>query len=192
VSVPPPPDLTEEDGRTLLALARAALEAHFCDTVLPIVPGSRRLAVPAGVFVTIHLDGALRGCIGSLDRLRPLHEAVTAAAIAAAVGDPRFEPLAFQALSRVAVEVTVLGAASPVEPHDIRIGRHGLIVSRGGRRGLLLPQVAGDRGWDAETFLAETCRKAGFEPGAWRSAGTRVEAFEARVFREEGRSGGRS
>jgi AmmeMemoRadiSam system protein A len=195
VSVPPPPDLTEEDGRTLLDLARAALEAHVRGTPVPgtrVPGGGARLGVPAGVFVTLRLDGELRGCIGSLDRLRPLREAVEAAAVAAAFGDPRFEPLAHDVLERVAMEVTVLGAPGPLDPAGVRIGRHGLIVSRGARRGLLLPQVADERGWNVETFLAETCRKAGLESGAWRLAGTRVEAFEARVFREDGRDGRRS
>jgi AmmeMemoRadiSam system protein A len=206
VSVPPPPDLSEEDGRTLLRLARAALQAHFravaapgprvaprCDAPIETFPsaapedgtGPDRLAAASGVFVTLHLDGTLRGCVGSLDGRSPLREAVGAAAVAAAFADPRFDPLPLNALDRIDVEVTVLGAVVEIEgPAAIRIGRHGLIVSRRTRRGLLLPQVAAERGWDAETFLAEACRKAGLEPLAWRS-GARLEAFEALVFREE-------
>jgi AmmeMemoRadiSam system protein A len=202
VNVPPPPDLSEEDGRALLKLARAALQAHFhaaaapgtraasrCEAPIETFPSTDRFAAASGVFVTLHLDGALRGCVGSLDTRSPLYEAVGAAAVAAAIADPRFDPLERDALERIELEVTVLGAAVEVAgPAAIRVGRHGLIVSRRSRRGLLLPQVAAERGWDAETFLAEACRKAGLEPLAWRS-GARLEAFEARVFREARRAG---
>jgi AmmeMemoRadiSam system protein A len=194
----------------LLKLARAALQAHFraaaapggfaasrCDAPVDAFRSTApedgtdpdRLAAASGVFVTLHLDGALRGCVGSLDGRSPLREAVGVAAVAAATADPRFDPLSRDALERIDVDVTVLGSAVEVEgPAAIRIGRHGLMVSRGTRRGLLLPQVAAERGWDAETFLAEACRKAGLESLAWRS-GARLEAFEARVFREERRAG---
>ena len=209
MNVPPPPDLSEEDGHALLKLARAALQAHFHATAAPGTraasrreapietfpstaaedgTGADRFAAASGVFVTLHLDGALRGCVGSLDGRSPLHEAVGAAAVAAAIADPRFDPLERDALERIELEVTVLGAAvEVVGPAAIRVGRHGLIVSRRSRRGLLLPQVAAERGWDAETFLAEACVKAGLEPLAWRS-GARLEAFEARVFREARRA----
>ena len=192
MSVPPPPNLSEEDGRALLTLARAALQAHFGTTqaVRPeYIIDAARLAALCGVFVPLHLDGEMRGCVGSLDHRSPLYLAVGAAAVAAALADPRFDPLPRRALERTVLDVTVLGVAARIaDPGVIRIGRHGLVVSRGGRRGLLLPQVAVERGWDVETFLSETCRKAGLAPGAWRATGTRLEAFEARVFREDRRA----
>lgn len=159
--------------------------------VRPDPAGSRATALrgallePRGAFVSIHVDGRLRGCVGMIVPADPLHETVRECARAAATCDSRFPPLASEELPRTRIEISVL--TPPVhldDPSRVEVGRHGLIVSRGTRRGLLLPQVAIQEGWDAETFLDHTCRKAGLALGEWRR-GAHVEVFEAIVIDEE-------
>jgi hypothetical protein len=135
-----------------------------------------------GAFVTLRRGGALRGCIGRLISDGPLDELVRDMAIAAARDDPRFPPLAADELDGLEVEVSVLSRPAPIRAEAVEPGRHGLIVTRGAHQGVLLPQVAREYGWDRETFLAMTCRKAGLAPDAWRQAGTRLDAFEAEVI----------
>jgi AmmeMemoRadiSam system protein A len=142
------------------------------------------------VFVTLRAGNELRGCIGILEPARPLAEAVAQCAAAAATEDPRFPPLSRDELGRVSIEISALAAPVPVsDPGQVVLGRHGLLVSRGRRRGVLLPQVPVEQGWDLATFLRETCLKAGLPPDAWRS-GARLEAFGAEVFGEEEPRGG--
>jgi len=142
---------------------------------------------PSGVFVTLRLREThdLRGCIGSIQAQAPLYLAVSAAAQSAAFRDPRFYPLSPAELADVELEISVM---SPIEPlgsvDDIVLGRDGLIVSRGRNAGLLLPQVATEYAWDRDTFLSQTCVKAGLPPGSWRSPETRIERFSAEVFGE--------
>lgn len=170
----------------LLRMARASIREAFdgreAPTPEPMLPG---LEETRGAFVTIKLDGNLRGCIGHIVSDRPLWETVSLMARAAAFEDPRFPPLERNDLDDVTLEVSVLTVPARVEnPDDIRVGRDGLIVERGATRGLLLPQVATEWGWDRETFLDQTCIKAGLSAGAWRDPGTRVLAFSAEVFGE--------
>jgi AmmeMemoRadiSam system protein A len=139
----------------------------------------------AGVFVTIRTDTELRGCIGSLDPTRPLPDLVAHCAVAASFEDPRFPPLTEPELVLISLEISVLTPPELVlDPLQIEVGRHGLIVEHGRRRGLLLPQVPLEWNWDRETFLAETCLKAGLPPDAWQSAATLLR-FEAEVFGED-------
>lgn len=143
-----------------------------------------------GAFVTLRIDGELRGCIGYIDYPGPVRTAVEEVARKAAFGDPRFEPLAPGELDRVQIEVSVLTPMRRItSTEEIMIGRDGLIIQCRGRRGLLLPQVATEYGWDAEEFLENTCRKAGLPVGAWRDPGAEIEAFSAEVF-AEGPAGG--
>jgi AmmeMemoRadiSam system protein A len=142
-------------------------------------------APPAsGVFVTLKKGGALRGCIGTVECRQPLAEEIARVAVCAAREDPRFPPVTADELPDLELEISVLGPLEridPLDPDAIVIGRHGLVVEQGRRRGLLLPQVAPEWGWDREQFLAHTCRKAGLPLDAWRR-GADVYRFEADVF----------
>lgn len=177
----------EPHRKLLLAAARRALEGFLGAGETPApVPRPGDPDIPHfGVFVTLRRRGQLRGCIGNMDPARPLAAAVRSCAVSAA-GDPRFEPLQDEELGSTVIEISVLGPGRPVSgPEEIRIGLDGLRIRSGWRRGILLPQVATDRGWDGGRFLEELCRKAGLPPGAWRARGAEVEAFEAEVFGEE-------
>jgi AmmeMemoRadiSam system protein A len=168
----------------LLKLARLAIEAHVSGRDLQSIPAWPAITRSAGAFVTLTRDGELRGCIGYPDADRPLVEVVVGCAAAAASRDPRFEPLSLLELTEIQIEISVLGPLLPVrDPAEILIGRDGLVVELGRRRGLLLPQVASEREWTAATFLTQTCLKAGLSPDAWQS-GAQVFRFEADVFGE--------
>lgn len=180
--------LSSDHRRTLLAIARASIEAvlNGRQPELDAARLAEPLQRPAGAFVSLHTSsGDLRGCIGSIQPVAPLFQAVSSSAVNAAFHDPRFPPLQRTELESVHLEISVM---SPIEPvvhvSEIRTGVHGLIVRRGGRAGLLLPQVAAEYGWDRETFLSETCRKAGLPGDAWRSGDVRLERFSAEVFSE--------
>jgi AmmeMemoRadiSam system protein A len=147
-------------------------------------PQSAILARPGGAFVTLHKRGDLRGCIGHIEATEPLGRVVVRCAVAACSRDPRFPPVAAGELDAIDVEISLLGPLEPIAgPQDIVVGRDGLVVEREGQRGLLLPQVATEWGWDAETFLAHTCRKAGLPRDAWKQR-AQVWKFEAEVFGE--------
>jgi uncharacterized protein len=141
---------------------------------------------PSGAFVTLTIGGDLRGCIGSIQPVAPLCQAVANGAVNAAFRDPRFLPLTEEELVRVHIEISVMGPIERVtDTADIVCGRDGLIISRGHSAGLLLPQVATEYDWDRSTFLRQTCVKAGLPPEAWRSADCRIEKFSAEVFGEQ-------
>jgi AmmeMemoRadiSam system protein A len=131
-------------------------------------------------------DGELRGCIGTVLPVGPLDATVARMAVSAAVEDPRFSPVTARELPRLRLEISALTVPEPVPRWEaLEIGRHGLIVSRGTRKGLLLPQVATEWGWNREEFLQHTCLKAGLPPQAWKEPGTVVEWFEAEVWGEK-------
>lgn len=177
--------LCSEDRRTLLELARNAIAAAVCHARLPDMPlVTGELARPAGAFVTLQLQGQLRGCIGQVEPIWPLAETVAHCAIAAACEDPRFQPVNPEEVAELEIEISILSALEPIRPEAIEVGRHGLLVARGGLRGVLLPQVAAERHWSRERFLQETCRKAGLEPAAWKGPDTRLLAFSSEVFSE--------
>ncbi len=137
-----------------------------------------------GVFVSLHRGGELRGCVGHLEPDRPLAVLTGDMAVAASRDDPRFAPVAAAEVAGLEVEVSLVSAPEAARPEDIVAGRHGVRVRRGPRQGVLLPQVAEELGWDAETLLAMACRKAGLAPLAWRERGTEVSVFRARVVRD--------
>jgi AmmeMemoRadiSam system protein A len=168
----------------LLQLARLALEASVRRHIGPAAPPD--LTIDAfGVFVTIHHLGELRGCLGSLDCADSVVESLIRLAGAVASEDHRFVPLAEHELCDTAIDLSLLTSPQPVLDHRfIEVGRHGLIVEQGRRRGLLLPQVAPEHGWDRDAFLEHTCLKAGLSRHAWRD-GARLFSFEAEVFCEE-------
>jgi AmmeMemoRadiSam system protein A len=180
-------ELNEEQRKTLLRIARQSIEA--------VIEGRSPqwnaddfdaiLKQPAGAFVTLTRDGDLRGCIGSIQAVEPLYKAVASSAISAATRDPRFHPVQRSELDQLELEISVMGPIERVTNFDdIVVGRDGLIVSRGPCAGLLLPQVASEYGWDRETFLDQTCVKAGLPRGAWRAQDCKVEKFSALVFGE--------
>lgn len=181
--------LADREKQFLLQIARRSLHlAVERGETLEEFSAEEKLPLEAlefgGVFVTLHRRKRLRGCIGQLLSDFPLVEIVAYCARAAALNDPRFEPVAEHELSEIEIEVSVLSAPKDVSPQEIEPGLHGLIVSQGACRGLLLPQVASQYGWGAERFLQETCAKAGLETNAWKLEETRVQAFTAEVFSE--------
>jgi AmmeMemoRadiSam system protein A len=187
---PAPPVLTDADAAALLALARAAVESTVRHHALP-GPTSDQLSPalvgPAAAFVTLHEHGELRGCMGRLDPGTPLWENVVLAGAMAAASDPRFEPVAEAELADIRLEVSVLGATVELPgPAAFDARRQGIIVERGGRRALFLPQVAAELGWDEATTLDAVCQKAGLPKDAWRRAGTRLYAFLATPVAEPG------
>jgi AmmeMemoRadiSam system protein A len=136
-----------------------------------------------GAFTTLHLHGKLRGCIGYVIATSPLYEAVIDTAAAAAFEDPRFDPVREAEAPDLQIEISVLSPMSAIAPEDVVVGKHGLMVFQYGRRGLLLPQVPLEWGWDREAFLSQTCHKAGLPLNAWKRGAT-IEAFTAEVFGE--------
>ena len=191
------PPLSIDDGRFLVNLARTAIGEYLSKRreIDPPSDTPKRLLEKSGVFVTLNSTKPthqLRGCIGYPFPTDPLVVATIRSAIEAATGDPRFEPVELPEFKeRVVVELSVLTvpeeltAREPVErAKEIKIGQDGLIVGRGARRGLLLPQVAPEWNWNAEEFLSNCCLKAGLQPDAWLDKGTRVEKFQAIIFEE--------
>ncbi|HEU4522580.1 MAG TPA: AmmeMemoRadiSam system protein A [Thermoanaerobaculia bacterium] len=180
--------LTNEQQTSLLRIARESITRELDGSRLEIDVDlfDEALRRPAGAFVTLKTrDRQLRGCIGSVLPVSPLCRTVAANAVNAAFRDPRFSPLRRDELSAVGLEISVMGPVLPVRDlEEIVCGRDGLIVSRGSYAGLLLPQVASERGWDRETFLTFTCAKAGLDPDAWRSGVVKIDRFEAYVFGE--------
>jgi len=171
----------------LLQIAREAILSKVSRGTVPeFVADDPELGLPSGAFVSLHIDGRLRGCIGTLYPEQPLVEAVATMAGEAATADPRFHPLAARDLRETDIEISVLTPFVRVTPEQVEPGRHGLYIARGRRRGVLLPQVATQYGWDREEFLAQTCHKAGLPPDAWRDPDTLIMAFEAQVFSDLG------
>ena len=168
----------------LLQLARDAISAYLSGLPAPSVAPSRIMERHAGVFVSLHKGEALRGCIGHIAPDHPLSRAIPSSAIAAASTDPRFAPVTAEELLDLHIELSILGPLERIEgAGEIEVGRHGLLVESGWNRGLLLPQVAVEWGWDAEGFLSQTCHKAGLRMDAWKSAAV-IWRFEAEVFGE--------
>ncbi len=177
--------LPNEERLVLLELARRAIVETVRARPLPAVPPvSLALRERAGAFVSLHLRGRLRGCIGQVEPVEALAEAVARCAVAAAVEDSRFEPVTPGELAELEIEISILSPLTPIQPEEIEVGKHGLLVTRERTRGLLLPQVATQYHWPRERFLEEVCRKAGLERDAWKDPASRIEAFTAEVFSE--------
>jgi len=178
--------LTTEQRRRLLRIARESIEAVLDGRRPELAPPDDVLGRPAGAFVTLTREDELRGCIGSIHPVAPLDQAVSSSAINAAFRDPRFLPLQKEELAEIEIEISVMGPIEQVtNVEEIVVGRDGLIVSRGRNAGLLLPQVATEYGWDRETFLRQTCVKAGLSPDSWKAPDCRIERFSAQVFSEQ-------
>jgi len=177
-------EYSQAERQLLLRLARDSIQSALENRDLDLTPPSAHLAEPRGAFTTLHLEGKLRGCIGYVLPTDSLYKTVADTARAAAFEDPRFEPVALSEAPHLKVEISVLSPLQPIRPDEVVVGRHGLVVSQGNHRGLLLPQVAPEWDWDRETFLAQTCLKAGLPPDAWQH-GAQLQGFTAEVFGEE-------
>jgi uncharacterized protein len=180
--------LNAEQRQRLLKLARTSIESILegRSPALSEAEFDEALRRPGGAFVTLRTkSGDLRGCIGSIRAVEPLFKAVASSAVSAAFRDPRFFPVRLDEMTQLELEISVMGPIEAVrDVADIEVGRDGLIISRGRFAGLLLPQVAAEYGWDRETFLDQTCIKAGLPAGSWRLDDTRIEKFAAEVFGE--------
>jgi AmmeMemoRadiSam system protein A len=178
--------LTEQDKRILIETARAAIGARLAFQVPRCPEPTEALRAPCGAFVTLKKGGALRGCIGHIAASRPLFETVREVAVSSAFEDPRFPPLEKQEWSGIRIEISVLSPFEKITDTGlIRVGTHGIMIRRGNRSGLLLPQVATEQGWDRDTFLTHACFKAGLPADAWKSPDAGIEIFSAIVFGEE-------
>jgi AmmeMemoRadiSam system protein A len=185
-------ELTQSERRLLLRLARLSIEAVLNNAEPPDPfagpahdPGSPLLE-PRGVFVSLHRGERLRGCIGTMLGRQPLLLEVPEQALHAAFDDPRFPPVLVSELPDLEIEITILTRSRPVSsPEQIEVGRHGVVIERGERRAVFLPQVAIEQGWDRPALLRHLCRKAGLPPDSWRDGG-KLEVFEGTVLREAG------
>jgi AmmeMemoRadiSam system protein A len=184
-----PSTLDVASRRWLLRRARDAIAGYFARRPLhmpaDMPDGTDNLR---GCFVSIHTrHGDLRGCVGTFEAEQPLWRHVEDMAVAAATRDPRFVPLQAEELDGCVLEVSALTPRQPATPTSIQVGTHGLWIQRGAYRGVLLPQVASTYGWDRETFLQQTCIKAGLTADAWRQEGVQISTFTAEVFTESER-----
>jgi AmmeMemoRadiSam system protein A len=178
-------EYSPEERRILLTLAHRSIEGALRGEHIDLTPPSQHLAQPRGAFTTLHLFGELRGCIGYVLPVGSLYLIVAETARAAAFDDPRFQAVTEDEAPHLKVDISVLSLPRPIRPEEVEVGKHGLIVIAGLRRGLLLPQVPTEWDWDRETFLAQTCIKAGLAPEAWQH-GAELQGFTAEVFGEEG------
>lgn len=177
--------LNEDQQKTLLALARQAIAFYLESGEKPKIEATDdSLTEQRGVFVTLKVQDELRGCIGYPVPYKPLFETVIDAAVSAAAHDFRFQSLEKRELEETRVEISVLSPPRRIEDvSEIQVGEHGIIISKGGKKGLLLPQVAVEWGWDRQTFLEHGCLKAGLDDKEWKKGAT-IEIFTAQVFSE--------
>lgn len=174
-------EFSAEERGWLLRIAHQSIESAAEGRRFSPEAVSPHLAELRGVFTTVYLDKELRGCVGYPLAIAALYRAVAETAKAAAFEDLRFPPLRMEEIPRLEISLSVLSPLSPILPEEIEIGRHGLVISQGNHRGLLLPQVPVEHDWDRVTFLEQTCKKAGLSRDAWAHGAT-IEAFAAEVF----------
>ena len=195
------PEFTNDERALLLRLAHESILSALEHREIPLDPSTAHLAEhfsgrlsehlpqhllehlsePRGAFTTLYLRGELRGCVGYVLPVSPVYRAVAETARAAAFEDTRFHPVTLPEARELEIELSILSPPRPISAEAIEIGRHGLLISMAGHRGLLLPQVPTEHRWDRTTFLAQTCRKAGLPLDAWQEGAT-IEAFTAEVF----------
>jgi len=177
----PRQEFSSEERSQLLRLAHNSISSALEHREIPLEPPTPHLAEPRGAFTSLHLYGELRGCVGYVLPTCPVYRAVAETARAAAFDDNRFSPVTPEEATHLEIELSILSPAQPIRSEEVEVGRHGLVISSHGRRGLLLPQVPVERGWDRTIFLEQTCRKAGLPADAWQKGAT-IEAFTAEVF----------
>lgn len=180
-------ELGDGEKKVLLRLARDTIRMWVGEGKKPPLPKAEgNLATVTGAFVTLHKKGQLRGCIGNMVGSEPLVETVQNMAIAAATEDPRFPHVKTEELHDIDIEISVLSPMKRImDIEEIEVGKHGILLGRGWNRGVLLPQVATEQGWDRDAFLQHTCLKAGLSPDDWRDSETIIEIFSAQVFGEK-------
>ena len=177
------PFLSELDRAAVLRLARTAVMDAVSGHKLPHeIPNDGIFAERQGVFVTLRAGRRLRGCIGVIQPDEPLGDSIVKCAISAALHDPRFPPIRLDELDELQIEVSLLSPMTAMKVQEIELGRHGLLVCSGARRGLLLPQVAIEHNLSADQFLEEACRKAELPRDAWRDPDTQLFGFTCEVF----------
>jgi len=179
--------LNHTEKTYLLSLVRTTI-THYLETqsLPPTQPVSDKLKDKFGVFVTLHKHGQLRGCIGYIEGLAPLYQAVMEMAKSAAFNDPRFNPVTMKEVPELEIEISVLSPLKKVKDvQEIQVGKHGIIIQQGFHRGLLLPQVATEWGWNREEFLEQTCYKAGLPKDSWKDASSEIFIFSAEIFSEK-------
>jgi AmmeMemoRadiSam system protein A len=179
--------LDETDKNALLKLARLTLEAYFIDGKTPAYHTARiSLLEKKGAFVSLHNSEDLRGCIGQIYPDRELYKIIQHCVLSAAMEDNRFMPVRQEELPDLNIEISVLSSFHRIQDiQEIQMGKHGIYLVHGRFRGLLLPQVATSYGWDRQTFLEQTCRKAGLNESAWREERSNIDIFEAEIFDEQ-------
>jgi AmmeMemoRadiSam system protein A len=180
-------EFSDHERGLLLEIAHLSIESELNQRPFLLDPPSERLAQLRGVFTTLYLQQRLRGCVGYFEPIKPLHVTVAETARAAAFNDTRFQPVSLREAPELEISLSILSPLRPVRAEEIEIGVHGLVVTRGAYRGLLLPQVAVEHNWDRVTFLQQTCRKAGLAADAW-TQGVLLRAFTAEVFGDVPRS----
>ena len=180
----PASEFSPEERALLLRLAHSSILAALERREIPLESPSAHLSEPRGVFTTLHLNGQLRGCVGFVLPANSVYRTVAETAQAAAFEDGRFRPVTLPEARHLEIELSILSPPQLISPDAVEVGRHGLLLSMAGRRGLLLPQVPIEHHWDRITFLEQTCRKAGLPLDAWKN-GASIEAFTAEVFGEE-------
>jgi AmmeMemoRadiSam system protein A len=178
--------LSDNDRKNILDLARqAVVEAVSRQRLLEEIPQIELFQQKCGVFVTLHVHGKLRGCIGVIESKEPLGQEIVRCAASAALDDPRFHPMEPDELPALDIEVSLLSPLRRIRPEQIEIGRHGLLVQQGVRRGLLLPQVAVEHKLSSEDFLMETCHKAGLQMNAWKAPDTIIYGFTCEIVEQK-------
>ncbi len=177
-------EFSQDDRALLLRLAHDSILSALEGREIPLEPPTDHLAEPRGAFTTLYLRGELRGCVGYVLPVSPVFRAVADTARAAAFEDTRFRSVTLREAPDLEIELSILSPPQPIPAEAVEIGRHGLLISMAGRRGLLLPQVPTEHNWDVTTFLEQACRKAGLPLDAWKN-GAAIEAFTAEVFRDE-------
>lgn len=178
---PQPDEFSPQERSLLLRLAHEAIAATLDQREASLDPPSAHLAELRGAFTTLYYHGGLRGCVGYVFPVAPLYRTVAETARGAAFDDSRFSPVTREEAPELQVSLSILSPTQLIPADQIEIGRHGLLISLGPYRGLLLPQVPIEHGWDRVTFLEQTCRKARLPLDAWQT-GARLEAFTAEVF----------
>lgn len=180
------PCLSESDRKAILELARQAVEEAVCrNRPVPEIPPTEILERRCGVFVTLHVGKRLHGCIGVIEGKETLGQSIARCAASAALDDPRFPKMRAEELGDLEIEVSLLSGLERIQPAEIEIGKHGLLVEQDCRRGLLLPQVAAEHQLSIEQFLQETCRKAGLRTDAWQNPATRIFGFTCEIVSKE-------
>ena len=178
------PEFSSDERALLLRLAHDSILSALEQRDISFESPTAHLAEPRGVFTSLYLRGRLRGCVGYVLPVIPLYRAVGETARAASFEDTRFTPVTRDQASELKIELSILSPPEPIAAEALEVGLHGLLISMHGQRGLLLPQVPLEQGWDRITFLEQTCRKAGLPRDAWRK-GAAIEAFTAEVFGEK-------